>query len=177
LKERLVGGGAGGGDGGGGGGGGGVVGGTGSGAFDGGSTSLSRPQGGTDDSDVEIFGYTVVIDGHTSATGIGYGGGAAMPTGGGGALGGGQIHVPPGQEPYYNELTGAPANAAAQRDVAREWASGVGSDGGKARVVRLPFRELDAATNRFEESAVIGNGASCAVFRCHLFGLPVAVKR
>jgi hypothetical protein len=164
---------------------------------DGGATSISRPQGGTGGSDVEIAGYTsvsnpaaevdgytsvpsapsigVVIDGQTSATGIGYGGGAAMPTPPTAAHA--EPFVPAGQEPDYDPDTGAPVNAAARRDVAREWASGVGSDGAKARVVKLPFREIDAATNRFDGAAVIGNGASCAVFRCRLFGLPAAVKR
>ena len=168
---------------------------------DGGATSISRPQGGTGGSDVEIAGYTsvcvstpaagvdgytdasvpsapsigVVIDGQTSATGIGYGGGAAMPTPPTAAHA--EPFVPAGQEPDYDPDTGAPVNAAARRDVAREWASGVCSDGAKARVVKLPFREIDAATNRFDGAAVIGNGASCAVFRCHLFGLPAAVKR
>ena len=92
--------------------------------------------------------------------------------GGGGAQGPGE----PVEEAEYDEDTGAPINMAAKKEVAREWNSAALS-GDRSRVVDLPYAELERATDSFSEFNNIGSGASCAVFRCFLFGVTVAVKQ
>ena len=76
------------------------------------------------------------------------------------------------KEAEYDELTSAPANAAARKLVVLDWNSGAASS-----VVSLPFAELEAATHGFAECNQLGEGGSCVVFKGQLFGAEVAVKR
>jgi serine/threonine protein kinase len=72
----------------------------------------------------------------------------------------------------YDEASSAPANAAAKKLVVLDWNSGAASS-----VVSLPFAELEAATHSFDEFNELGQGGSCVVYKGHLFGKEVAVKR
>jgi hypothetical protein len=72
----------------------------------------------------------------------------------------------------YDETTQMPANVAAKKLVVLDWMSGAESS-----VVNLPFAELDHATHGFDEFNELGKGASCYVYKGHLFGQAVAVKK
>jgi hypothetical protein len=100
------------------------------------------------------------------------------------STGGSGFSVPPAVAPgtaapvkpaEYDDITGAPVNTAAKKEVAREWKAAVQA-GALPRVVQLPFEILNRVTDDFNETNQVGGGASCAVFRCFLFGVPVAVK-
>ena len=93
-----------------------------------------------------------------------------------GGDGGAQGPTEPAEEAEYDEDTGAPINMTAKKDVAQEWNSAALS-GKKSRVVDLPYGELERASDSFSEFNTVGSGASCAVFRCFLFGVTVAVKQ
>jgi hypothetical protein len=82
-----------------------------------------------------------------------------------------------GEEAAYSGDTGAPANAAAEAEVAHAWRSGASAWDGRPLVVELAFKELARATGGFDESRNIGGGASCTVYRGRVFGVEVAVKR
>jgi hypothetical protein len=99
-----------------------------------------------------------------------------------GSTGGGGFSAPgpmtpalPALPAEYDDMTGAPTNTTAKRAVAREWRTAVAA-GALPHVIQLPFDMLNRVTNHFDESNWVGGGASCAVFRCTLFGVPVAVK-
>jgi hypothetical protein len=81
------------------------------------------------------------------------------------------------EEAVYCGGTGAPVNAVAEAEVAREWRTGESASGGRARVVQLQFDVLARATDSFDERKNIGGGASCAVYQGQVFGVGVAVKR
>jgi serine/threonine protein kinase len=92
--------------------------------------------------------------------------------------GGSGVQVPPVPvDPAdFEAVTGAPINVSAKKELAQEWNTAARM-GVKARVVELPYSELEAVTQGFSELNNVGDGASCAVFRCYLFGIPVAVKQ
>jgi hypothetical protein len=74
--------------------------------------------------------------------------------------------------PAEYDAEGAPANAAAEQELALAWGSGA-----KAKVVKVPFAAIERAAGGFAASSEIGGGASCRVYRGRLLGIPVAVKR
>jgi serine/threonine protein kinase len=81
-------------------------------------------------------------------------------------------------EAAYDPRTGFPANVAAKQLAALNWRTGPGSAAGAAGVVvSLPFTELAEATRNFDLFNSTGSGGSCDVFKGHVFGLQVAVKR
>ena len=82
----------------------------------------------------------------------------------------------PAEEAQYDVHTGAPINMTAKQEVVRDWNTAAVT-GEKARVVNLPYEELERATDRFSAFNMVGGGASCAVFRCFLFGTIVAIKQ
>jgi hypothetical protein len=78
----------------------------------------------------------------------------------------------------YDPQTGFPQNLAAKQLAALNWRVGPGSAAGAAGVVvALPFAELAEATRNFDAFNALGTGGSCDVFKGHVFGLQVAVKR
>jgi serine/threonine protein kinase len=82
------------------------------------------------------------------------------------------------QEVQYDPRTGFPANMAAKQLAALNWRAGPGSAAGAAGVVvALPFAELVQATHNFDAFNELGTGGSCGVFKGHVFGLQVAVKK
>jgi serine/threonine protein kinase len=64
----------------------------------------------------------------------------------------------------------------AKQDVAHEWNSAA-LTGEQARVVDLPYAELEEATQGFSEFNMVGGGASCAVFVARVFGVTAAIKQ
>ena len=83
------------------------------------------------------------------------------------------------QEAQYDLQTGFPQNMAAKQLAALNWRTGLaGTAAGAAGVVvALPFAELAQATQNFDTFNALGMGGSCDVFKGHVFGLQVAVKR
>jgi hypothetical protein len=122
-----------------------------------------------------ILATTAATSAHTSDAGAGAGGCVAVTV------------VPaPVQVAEYEEGTGAPLNKVAKAELALLWRTGAvaaaaaAAAGGAAkppRMVRLPFAELEGATQGFSDFNMLGGGASCAVFKGCCFGVPVAVKR
>ena len=93
-----------------------------------------------------------------------------------GGSGGMQVPPVPIDPAEFDAATGAPINMTAKQEVAQEWNTAART-GAKSRIVELPYSELEAATQGFSEFNKVGGGASCAVFRCYLFGITVAVKQ
>jgi hypothetical protein len=79
----------------------------------------------------------------------------------------------------HDPQTGFPQNLAAKQLAALNWRAGPGSSaaGVAGVVVALPFAELAQATHNFDVFNALGTGGSCDVFKGHVFGLQVAVKR
>jgi hypothetical protein len=83
------------------------------------------------------------------------------------------------QEAEYDPQTGFPQNMAAKQLAALNWRTGLAGTaaGAAGLVVALPFAELAQATHNFDAFNALGTGGSCDVFKGHVFGLQVAVKR
>jgi serine/threonine protein kinase len=70
-----------------------------------------------------------------------------------------------------------PVTAAAMREVAVAWRSGVTTAGERPCVVKVGYITLQQATAGFSELNEVGSGGTCRVFSGFVFGVSVVIKR
>jgi hypothetical protein len=83
----------------------------------------------------------------------------------------------PPSTPEFDSEHGFPVNAAAKTMCVRQWTDANTSElTGESEVTRINYTDLQSATNSFEDSAKVGVGGSCSVFKAELYGMPCAIK-